>query len=157
MSKAWNFIASVSLGALLPLTAFAAMSDSEATQAVQGALAGGESANSVIQMLLDDGRSLTEATSLAVAAAAGSESQPAIAKAGICAAQDATQAGQVGSDLLAELTGDMVTTVNALVANYDTGGCDDDDDRIEPPSSYAPTATGNNGGTNPDFPGSPSS
>ena len=157
MMKARLFIAAASLGALLPLAAVAAMSDGEATQAVQDALAGGQSADSIIQMLRDDGRSLMDATSLAVAAAAGGTEQPALARAGICAAQDNTEAQLVANDLLAELSGDMLTTVDALVAMYDTGGCDDGEEPIRPPSSYAPTATGNNGGTNPDFPGSPSS
>ena len=153
MINARNLIAAL---ALAPLAAVAAMSDGEATQAVQDALAGGQSADSIIQMLRDDGRTLDAATTLAVAAA-DAANQPPLAKAGICAATDSTEAEQIAADLVSELSGAMVDTVQALAASYDTGGCDDDDDDRRPPPSYAPTDTSHGGGTDPQFPGSPAS
>ncbi|KAA1188952.1 hypothetical protein F0M18_17265 [Pseudohalioglobus sediminis] len=157
MINARNLIAAL---ALAPLAAVAAMSDGEATRAVQDALAGGQSADSIIQMLRDDGRTLDAATMLAVAAASV-ENQPALAKAGICAATDSTEAERIAADLLTELSGDMVDTVESLVASYDTGGCDDDDEDLRPPPSYAPTDTSHGGGTRPGGgllpPGSPAS
>ena len=140
--------------ALLPLAALAMMSDEAATKAVQDALAAGTSADAIISMLTDDGRSLEAATALAVAA--GGSSQEALARAGVCAAVDSNQAEQVGDAIIPTAGADLAETVNTLVETYETTGCADPDEELQPPPSYAPSDTGQSGGSTLD-PGSPSS
>jgi hypothetical protein len=140
--------------ALLPMAALAMMSEQEATKAVQDALAAGTSADAIIVMLTDDGRSLADATALAVAV--GGSSQADLARAGVCASVDSIEAEQVGNAIIPTADADLAETVSTLVETYETVGCSDPEDELEPPSSYAPSDTGQSGGSTLN-PGSPSS
>ncbi len=114
-------------------SSFALMNDSEALQAVEAALADGQSADAIIEMLVEDGRSLADATALAVGNSAGQE-QVELARAGICAALDNPEAEQVGQAALGAGGGSqpLEDEIESLVALYAATQCQ------APPETYRP-------------------
>ena len=158
MPKHTNLIKAAALGAALalPMSAFALMSDDEAQQAVKEAIMDSMSGDAIIQMLRDDGRSLEEATLIAVAAAAG-PSQVTMAKAGICATADKSDAEALGTSVLGIVNeGQAASQIQTIVETYETTGCDPEPGK-RPPPGYTPSNTGLGGGSNLREPGSPSS
>lgn len=141
---------------LLPLALMAAgvraaMSEDAASDAVGRALARGDSPQSVIQMLVEDGRSLAAAGKAAVNAASG-DSQLALARAAICAAGDLTGAEQV-AQAAASVSAQREEEILAILRDYGPSGCSQPERYRQPPSVYTPTDAGRGLGS----PGSPSS
>ncbi len=139
----------------LPLPASAAMSDAEASEAVAGALAGGQSGEAIIDMLVEDGRSLEQATLLAVGVASGRERME-LARAGICAAGDDSEAQQIGQGLVDLVSpGEEADEVEGLVAMYVATQCKQQPDTYRgagSPGGGTPLQQGT-GGKRPTFPG----
>ena len=109
--------------ATLPLAATAAMQIDEAEASVNTMLGQGSSAAEIIEALVEDGRSLREATKTAVKASSG-DSQIDLAKAGICASSDTTQAEQVGAAALSVAgEGTLANEIKGAVEDYGTGMC----------------------------------
>ncbi|RLA44046.1 MAG: hypothetical protein DRQ97_11950 [Gammaproteobacteria bacterium] len=129
----------------LPLAASAAMTDAQATAAVQGMLADGRSSTEIIKSLMEDGRNLQDATVLSVETATG-DAKLDLARVGICLAEDVAEAEQVGRacvDVCSPDTGDLIET---LVDGYVTGMCEPS---IEPPSIYGTASTPSGGSVSP--------
>ena len=126
------------LSGLAAGAANAAMTESEALQAIESSLADGQSADGIIETLVEDGRSLQEATVLAVSASSG-QTQLQIARAGICASADNPESQQIGQ-ALSGVPGVEAADIEGLVALYAATGCD------VPPESYQPE-DGPGGGT----------
>lgn len=113
------------LGAIatLPLAATAAMQTDEAEAAVNTMLGEGTSAPEIIEALVEDGLSLDEATKTAVKASSG-DNQIDLARAGICASSDTTQAEQVGAAALTVAgEGSLANKIKAAVEGFETGLC----------------------------------
>ncbi|MEP4486935.1 MAG: hypothetical protein ABJ013_14995 [Halioglobus sp.] len=133
-------------------SAYAAMPDAEAQQTVERAVNDGFSADAVVEMLVEDGRTLQEAGEVVVKATTG-EPQIDLARAAICAATDKEEAEDVGARVLAEMSSSAATAlVQGILETYETTGCINYADR-RPPPSYAPSNTGSHGGINPSVPG----
>ena len=121
-----NTIASLALiGTLaaLPLGANAMMTDAEATTAVQDMLIARKSSEEVLGFLIKDGRSLKDATVLAVNAVSG-HAKLNLARVGICMVEDNEEAEAIGTacvDVCAPATDPII---DKLVQNYITGGCE---------------------------------
>lgn len=111
-------------GALLclPLLANAAMTDAEAGAMVKSMLEEKKSADEIIQALIDDGRSLRDATVLAVQNSAGN-AQYTLGMVGICRAVDATKAEEVGKACANECSKEVQELVDSLIEGYVTGAC----------------------------------
>lgn len=137
--------------ALMAAGAWAAMPESAVNDAVGQALARGDSPESVIQMLVEDGRSLVAAGRAAVSAASG-DPQLALARAAICAAGDLTEAEQVAQAAASE-SAQRADEIRAILRDYGPYGCSQPDRYRRPPSIYTPTDAGEGLGS----PGSPSS
>ena len=142
----------VMLAATQSSLAIAAMSDAAAQQAVQQALSDDFSADAIVEMLVEDGRTLQEVGEVVVKSSSG-ESQIDLARAAICAATDTEEAEDVGEKVIAQVgPGAAADQIEDLIEVYQTTGCAAYADRRVPPS-YAPSNTGSGGGTIP--PGSP--
>ena len=121
-----NTIASLVLVATLaalPMAANAMMTDAEATTAVQDMLIARKSSEEVLGFLIKDGRSLKDATVLAVNAVSG-HAKLNLARVGICMAEDNEEAEAIGTacvDVCAPATDPII---EKLVQNYITGGCE---------------------------------
>jgi hypothetical protein len=135
------------LGALfaLPLTASATMTDAEATAAVQDMLQHGSSSTDIIETLMEDGRSLKDATVLSVETATG-EAKVDLARVGICLSEDVTEAQEVGGACVDVCTPDTAEIIEGLIEGYVTGMCEP---KEEPPSIYGTTDTPSGGGVSP--------
>lgn len=140
----------------LPMAASALMTEEQVSAKVQQMLQGGKSSNEIIMALKEDGRSLEDATALAVGAAP-SDNQAQLARAGICAANDFTMAQGVGSsvlDLDAVRKGStLATEVQNILANYNAGGCAADNEEEAPGAPNIGDQgdeSGTGGGTDPE-------
>jgi len=114
------------MGALaaLPLAASATMSDAEATTAVQDMLIERKSSQEVIGFLIGDGRSLKDATVLAVQAVTG-HAKVNLARVGICLARDNEEAESIARACETVCTAVSDKIIESLVQNYVTGGCEE--------------------------------
>ena len=145
-----NTVISIALlGALatLPMAATAAMKNSEAEAMVVSMLAASASAEQIIETLVEDGRSLRDATAIAVDVARGDD-RIALAKAGICMSSDTTQAEKVGMAAI-DVANDVVTLVHeieAAVEGYETGLCSLQSEKKHAPSPYPSRGTSSGGG-----------
>jgi hypothetical protein len=113
--------------AALPLAANAMMTDAEATTAVQDMLIARKSSEEVLGVLIKDGRTLQQATVLAVDAVSG-HAKLNLARVGICMAEDNEEAESIGRacvDVCAPATDPII---EKLVQNYITGGCEKPDE-----------------------------
>jgi len=124
-----NTVARLSLiGALvaLPMSANAMMTNAEATTAVQDMYIAGKSSEEVLGVLIRDGRTLEQATVLAVQAVSG-HAKVNVARVGICMARDNSEAEAIarGCVDVCEPVTDKI--IEGLVQNYVTGGCDKPD------------------------------
>jgi len=140
----------VGLVVAIAAPAVAQMSDEAARDATVAAL-GDTSPDGIIRMLVEDGRSLSDATALAISAAGDADARVKLARAGICAAQDTTQAEGVGSASLSVVEGDeqLARQVDMLVQTYATTACGQPSDRdwSAPPSMYITSDSGASAGT----------
>ncbi len=117
-------LALISALAALPLSASAMMTDAEATTAVQDMLIARRSSQEVLGVLMKDGRSLEQATVLAVQAVTG-HAKLNLARVGICMARDNDEAETIArgcKDVCAPVTDKII---ESLVQTYVTGGCDE--------------------------------
>ncbi len=115
-------LALVSVLAYLPMAASATMTDVEATAAVQNMLIARKSSEEVLGALIKDGRSLQEATVLAVQAVSG-HAQINLARVGICMARDNEEAEAIARDCVEVCAPVTDTIIEGLVQSYVTGGC----------------------------------
>jgi hypothetical protein len=125
----------------LPLAASATMTDAEATTAVQDMLIERKSSEEVLGVLIKDGRSLKEATVVAVQAVSG-HAKLNLARVGICLARDNDEAEAIGRgcvDVCAPVTDKII---ESLVQSYITGGC-------EQPDQYGSASVPSEGGVSP--------
>ena len=123
MKNAAIRLALVATLAALPMAANAMMTDAEATAAVQDMLIARKSSEEVLGFLIKDGRSLKDATVLAVNAVSG-HAKLNLARVGICMAEDNEEAEAIGTacvDVCAPATDPII---EKLVQNYITGGCE---------------------------------
>ena len=142
----------VMLAATQSSLAIAAMSDAAAQQAVQQALRDDFSADAIVEMLVEDGRTLQQVGEVVVIASTG-DTQIDLARAAICAATNTEEAEDVGEKAIAQVgPGATADQIEGIIELYETTGCIVYADRQAPPS-YAPSNTGSQGGTIP--PGSP--
>ncbi|MEP0203750.1 MAG: hypothetical protein ABJ084_05740 [Halioglobus sp.] len=127
---------------------FAAMSDTDAQQTVQKALADGFSADAIVEMLVNDGRTLPQVGEVVVNASTG-DTQIDLARAAICASTDEEEAEVVGASAIAQVgQGDVAAQIEGIVEVYETTGCAVYAVRRQAPPSYSPNNTGTGGGTN---------
>lgn len=129
--------------AALPLAASATMTDAEATTYVQDMLIERKSSEEVLGGLIKDGRSLQEATVLAVDAVSG-HAKLNLARVGICMAEDNDEAESIGEacvDVCAPATDPII---EKLVQTYISGGC-------EQPDQYGSASVPAEGGVSPSF------
>ena len=123
MKHAIAHLSLVGVLAALPMAASATMTDAEATAAVQDMLIARKSSEEVLGFLIKDGRSLKDATVLAVNAVSG-HAKLNLARVGICMAEDNEEAEAIGTacvDVCAPATDPII---EKLVQNYITGGCE---------------------------------
>jgi hypothetical protein len=113
--------------AALPLTASAAMTDAEATTYVQDMLIERKSSEEILGFLIKDGRSLKEATVLAVQSVSG-HAKLNLARVGICLARDNDEAEAIGSGCLEVCAPVTDKVIESLVQSYITGGCEQPDE-----------------------------
>ena len=121
-----NTIASLALiGTLaaLPLGANAMMTDAEATTAVQDMLIARKSSEEVLGTLIKDGRTLEQATLLAVNAVTG-HAKLNLARVGICMSRDNDEAEAIGKACVDVCAPETDPIIDKLVQNYITGGCE---------------------------------
>jgi len=112
--------------AALPLGANAMMTDAEAITAVQDMLIARRSSEEVLGVLIKDGRTLQQATVLAVQAVTG-HAKLNLARVGICMARDNDEAEAIARgcvDVCAPVTDKII---ESLVQSYVTGGCKEPD------------------------------
>jgi hypothetical protein len=124
-----NTVARLSLiGALvaLPMSANAMMTNAEATTAVQDMYIAGKSSEEVLGVLIRDGRTLEQATVLAVQAVSG-HAKVNVARVGICMARDNSEAEAIARGCVDVCTPVTDKIIEGLVQNYVTGGCDKPD------------------------------
>lgn len=133
-------IALIGALAVLPLAANAMMTDAEAAQLVQTMLEDNKSATDIIETLMEDGRSLQEATVIAVENSEG-HAQFNLARVGICLAEDATKAEQVGRACVDVCAPSSKDIIESLIEGYVTGACD--------PPEYEYSSTPSGGGVSP--------
>jgi hypothetical protein len=128
------------IGALfaLPLTASATMTDAEARAAVQDMLQHGSSSTDIIETLMEDGRSLKDATVLSVETATG-DAKVDLARVGICLSEDVAKAQEVGGACVDVCTPDTAEIIESLIEGYVTGMCEPEED---PPSIYGTSGGG---------------
>ena len=120
-------LALASILAALPLTASATMTDAEATTYVQDMLIQRRSSEEILGGLIEDGRSLKEATVLAVQAVSG-HAKLNLARVGICLASDNEEAEAIGSGCLEVCAPVTDKVIESLVQSYITGGCEQPDE-----------------------------
>lgn len=113
--------------AALPLTASATMTDAEATTYVQDMLIERKSSEEILGFLIKDGRSLKEATVLAVQSVSG-HAKLNLARVGICLARDNDEAEAIGSGCLEVCAPVTDKVIESLVQSYITGGCEQPDE-----------------------------
>lgn len=119
-------LALIGMLAALPPGANAMMTDVEATTAVQDMLVQRKSSQEVLGTLIRDGRTLEQATVLAVQAVTG-HARINLARVGICMARDNEEAEAIARgcvDVCAPVTDKII---ESLVQSYVTGGCDKPD------------------------------
>ena len=116
-------LALVGVLAFLPVAASATMTDAEATAAVQNMLIARKSSEEVLGALIEDGRSLQEATVLAVQAVSG-HAKLNVARVGICMARDNSEAEAIARGCVDVCSPVTDKIIEGLVQNYVTGGCD---------------------------------
>ena len=113
------------IGALaaLPLGANAMMTDAEATTAVRDMLIARKSSQEVLGVLIADGRTLEQATVLAVQAVTG-HAKLNLARVGICMARDNEEAEAIARGCVEVCAPVTDKIIESLVQNYVTGGCE---------------------------------
>jgi hypothetical protein len=135
MKHAAARLALMSMLALMPLAANAVMSDAEAAELVRIMLEDNKSATDIIETLMEDGRSLQDATVIAVENSEG-HAQFNLARVGICLAEDARRAEEVGRACVDACEPDSKDIIESLIEGYVTGACD------PPEYEYSSTPTG---------------
>jgi hypothetical protein len=146
----------IALAALLNTgSAFAAMSDADAVDAVEKALGASLSPDEIVELLVEDGRTLQEVGEIVAKASTG-DAQIDLARAAICAATDAQEAEDVGNRAkLVVGQGIAAEEIEGIIETFQTTRCIAFADRRVAPPIYSPSNTGvQGGGTIP--PGSPS-
>jgi len=134
----------------------AAMSESDAIRSVQQAVGDNFSANEIIEILVEDGRSLEQVAEVVVMASSG-DTQIELAGAAICASLDREEARAVGVRAIAAAGFGRVTDeIEKILETYDTSGCVAYAARSIEPPAYTPSNSGSLGETLLP-PGSPSS
>ncbi len=133
---------------VLPLSAYAVMHEGQAEATVKAMLDGGASASEIVGALVEDGRSLQDATAVAVVSTLGG-TQIDMAEAGICAASDVTQAERVGQAAVDVVEDDFqVDAIVRVVAGYIAGDCISlPNKQKNSPSSYETKGTASGGGS----------
>ena len=131
----------------LSLVATAAMQIDEANATAKSMLLKDDAASQIIEALVEGGRSLGEATAIAVDAASGDD-RIALAKAGICASSDTKQAEKVGKAAIYVVPDvpSLIDQIEGAIEGFGTGLCDSvDDSEKTPPSMYSTTETSGSG------------
>lgn len=150
----FKFVIPAVAAALLvgPLGALA-MTEAEAQSVVSEAFASGQSADAIVESLLEQGLSLEQISALSVNDDLGPY-QIELAKAAICASRDTQEAELVGNAALS-LSPEQVLydEIRGAMETYETTGCLAFADTLLPPPVYSPSNTGSLGGVIP--PGSP--
>lgn len=165
MKQTLSLFAALSILAALPITSMAAMKNTEAQALVQIMLAEGDSPVHIINLLAEDGRSLPNATELAVRAASNVDDRASLGRAGVCAAVDLTQAGLVSQAVLHLIsegeTEDeryIASKLELAMEDYATTGCIERTDTRPSPGAVTTDKAGEpvkGGGTAPQFPERP--
>ena len=124
--------------AVLPLAASATMTDAEAAAMVKEMLEDNKSATDIIETLMEDGRSLQDATVIAVENSEG-HAQFNLARVGICLSEDVTRAEEVGRACVDVCAPDTKDIIESLIEGYVTGACD--------PPEYEYSSTPSGGGS----------
>ena len=146
MKKTFLQMALLSTLVTMPLLAGAAMRSSEAEATVVAMLGAGASSTEIIEALVEDGRSLRDATALAVGVANG-DHRIDLAKTGICAASDTTQAEKVGRAAIAVTSeAALIDNIEGAIGAYAAGMCDPVKNKKLPPSGYETSTTPSGGG-----------
>jgi len=132
----------------LSLSVYAIMYESQAEATVKAMLDDGASASEIVGALVEDGRSLQDATAVAVVSTLGG-TQIDMAEAGICAALDIAQAERVGQAAVNVVEDDyQVDAIERVVAAYTAGECINlPSKQKNSPSSYETTGTVSGGGS----------
>lgn len=119
MKSAFLHLCLTAVLAFLPLAANAAMSDGEAQSMVQSMLDDGRTAGEAINALMDDGRNLIDATIFGLVSG-GESYRTAFAEAGISMATSLSEAQSVAYALIATAgeAGAVATTVDHALAEY---------------------------------------
>lgn len=135
--------------------AAAAMQEGKAEAMVTQMLGDGSSATEIIETLVEDDRTLTQAAVVAVSASSG-DKQIDLAKAAICASIDATEAEEVGQAAVGVVgAGPTADVIYGAVEDYETGMCARYAKKLHPPAIYQTEGTGAPGGTHLNGPGRP--
>ena len=122
----------------LPFSATALMTDAQAIVLVQQMLEENRSSTEIIETLMEDGRSLEDATVLAVKTANG-HARTNLARVGICLAEDVTRAEKVGRACADVCEPDTQEVIESLIEGYVTGACN--------PPTYDYSSTPSGGGS----------
>ena len=129
------------------------MTEEEAQLAVSEGFAAGNSANAIVESLVEQGLSLEEISALSINDDLGLY-QIQLARAAICASRDTQEAELVGNAALAlspeQVLGDEI---RSAIETYETTGCQAFAENFLPPPVYSPTNTGSHGGINTLIPG----
>ena len=133
----------VGLLAALPSAASAMMTDQEAASLVQDMLIERKSSEEILGALMKDGRSLKEATVLAVQSVTG-HAKLNLARVGICLARDNDEAEAIGRGCLDVCAPVTDKVIESLVQSYITGGC-------EQPDEYGSASLPSQGSVSPSF------
>ena len=143
---------STAIFATISISTFA-ITEEEAQSVVSEAFASGQSANAIVESLLEQGLSLEQISALSVNDDLGPY-QIELAKAAICASRDTQEAELVGNAALS-LSPEQVLydEIRGAMETYETTGCLAFADTLLPPPVYSPSNTGSLGGVIP--PGSP--
>lgn len=141
-------LALASVLAFLPMAAGATMTDAEATAAVQNMLVARKSSEEVLATLINDGRSLQQATVLAVQAVSG-HAKVNLARVGICMARDKEEAEAIARECLEVCTPVTDTVIEGLLHSYVTGGCEQPQYQFHgsPSGSVSPLSPPSGGGS----------
>jgi len=137
MNRRLVHIAAVSALTMYCFSATAAMLADQAEATVRAMLDSGASASEIITALVEDGRSLEGATVTAVVSTQGG-TRIDMAEAGICAAEDITQAESVGRAAVNVVDQSFqVESIERLMAGYAAGDCRVASTRLKTsPASY---------------------
>jgi hypothetical protein len=140
MKRTLTYLVLAGLLAALALPASALMTDAEASATVQTMLDDSKSSTEIIESLMEDGRSLEQATVLAVTVATG-HARLNLARVGICLSVDVAQAEEVGRACVNVCSPETDEIIEGLIEGYVTGACN--------PPEYEVSSKANTGGVSP--------